>query len=275
MADDREVLRILWDGRIPVCFTLNKDEVFTMEQPEPFYLLLPRVSYLPIVTDKVTKHFQRAIKPDVNTNTVWFDFNGQPLKWHYPIGVLFDLYGSSKSLPWNITVHFEDFPEDELIHCDGKEVVESYFMSAVKEADSLKHKSQIINSMQKKDHKQLWLGLNNDKFEQFWSVNKRLMERSSDELFKNIPFRIHQRDAAFLQKLSRPVNDLGEQQTLKHLLMESLPKMFACDQDFEQMRIILHGIDAPLETPLQWLSEHLSHPDNFLHIVLINKDCEK
>ena len=28
-------------------------------------------------------------------------------------------------------------------------------------ADSLKHKSQIINSMQKKDHKQLWLGLNN------------------------------------------------------------------------------------------------------------------
>lgn len=275
MADDREVLRILWDGRIPVCFTLNKDEVFTMEQPEPFYLLLPRVSYLPIVTDKVTKHFQRAIKPDVNTNTVWFDFNGQPLKWHYPIGVLFDLYGSSKSLPWNITVHFEDFPEDELIHCDGKEVVESYFMSAVKEADSLKHKSQIINSMQKKDHKQLWLGLNNDKFEQFWSVNKRLMERSGDELFKNIPFRIHQRDAAFLQKLSRPVNDLGEQQTLKHLLMETLPKMFACDQDFEQMRIVLHGIDAPLETPLQWLSEHLSHPDNFLHIVLINKDCEK
>ena len=26
---------------------------------------------------------------------------------HYPIGVLFDLYGSNKSLPWNITVHFE------------------------------------------------------------------------------------------------------------------------------------------------------------------------
>lgn len=26
---------------------------------------------------------------------------------HYPIGVLFDLYGSNKSLPWNITVRFE------------------------------------------------------------------------------------------------------------------------------------------------------------------------
>ena len=40
MADDREVLRILWDGRIPVCFTLNADEVFTLEQPEPFYVSL-------------------------------------------------------------------------------------------------------------------------------------------------------------------------------------------------------------------------------------------
>ena len=26
---------------------------------------------------------------------------------HYPIGVLFDLYGSSASLPWNLTVHFQ------------------------------------------------------------------------------------------------------------------------------------------------------------------------
>ena len=26
---------------------------------------------------------------------------------HYPIGVLFDLYASSDTLPWNITVHFK------------------------------------------------------------------------------------------------------------------------------------------------------------------------
>ncbi|XP_028394715.1 autophagy protein 5-like [Dendronephthya gigantea] len=269
MADDREVLRILWDGRIPVCFTLNADEVFTLEQPEPFYLLLPRVSYLPVVTDKVTKHFQHSIKPDMNTTSIWFDFNGQPLKWHYPIGVLFDLYGSHKLLPWNITVHFEDFPEDELIRCESKEVVESFFMSAVKEADSLKHKSQIINSMQKKDHKQLWLGLNNDKFEQFWSVNKRLMERLGEELFKHIPFRIHQCDKVFIQKLAKPVNESGESQTLKHLMMETLPTMFSTEEDFQSIKIVIHGIQPPLETPLQWLSEHFSYPDNFLHIVLI------
>lgn len=34
-------------------------------------------------------------------------------------------------------------------------------MSSIKEADALKHKGQVINDMQKKDHKQLWMGLQN------------------------------------------------------------------------------------------------------------------
>ena len=38
MADDREILREIWDGRVPVCFSLADDEVFTMDQPEPYYV---------------------------------------------------------------------------------------------------------------------------------------------------------------------------------------------------------------------------------------------
>lgn len=30
-----------------------------------------------------------------------------------------------------------------------------------------------------------------------------------------------------------------------------------------------HGIIPPLETPLQWMSEHLSYPDNFLHLIVV------
>lgn len=36
-------------------------------------------------------------------------------------------------------------------------------MSTVKEADALKHRGQIISTMQKKEHTQLWLGLQNGK----------------------------------------------------------------------------------------------------------------
>ena len=35
-----------------------------------------------------------------------------------------------------------------------------------------------------------------------------------------------------------------------------------------ELQVIVHGVDIPLETPLQWMSEHLSYPDNFLHLCI-------
>ena len=55
MADDREVLREVWDGRIPAVFTLSSQEVETLTAPDPYYLMLPRQSCLPIVTEKVRR----------------------------------------------------------------------------------------------------------------------------------------------------------------------------------------------------------------------------
>ncbi|VVC90928.1 unnamed protein product [Leptidea sinapis] len=81
MANDREVLREIWDGKLPVCFQLYQDEIMEIQQPDPFYVMIPR------------------------------------LKAHY--------------------------------------------ISTVKEADVLKHRSQVMSTMQKKDHNQLWLGLQN------------------------------------------------------------------------------------------------------------------
>ena len=37
------------------------------------------------------------------------------------------------------------------------------------------------------------------------------------------------------------------------------------------LRVVVQGIEPPLETELAWLSEHLSHPDNFLHICVLPK----
>lgn len=37
MADDKDVLRDVWFGRIPSCFTLNQDEV-TEREAEPYYV---------------------------------------------------------------------------------------------------------------------------------------------------------------------------------------------------------------------------------------------
>ena len=47
------------------------------------------------------------------------------------------------------------------MHCPSKDAVEANFMSVVKEADALKHRSHMINNMQKKDHKLMWTGVTN------------------------------------------------------------------------------------------------------------------
>ncbi|KAI5616888.1 autophagy protein 5, partial [Silurus asotus] len=304
MADDKDVLRDVWYGRIPACFTLYPDEV-TDREAEPFYvritnilykmdkfkdlrpvvlnlfgavtdcfflqLLLPRVSYLMLVTDKVKKHFLKVVKAE-DVEEMWFEYEGTPLKWHCPIGVLFDLHASNTALPWSITVHFKHFPDRDLLRCSSSALIEAHFMSTIKEADAFKHKGQVINDMQKKDHKQLWMGLQNDKFDQFWAINRKLMEYpTEDGGFRYIPFRIYQTlsDRPSIQKLFRPVSSEGHALTLGDLLKELVPDVISQDGDPKKYQVVIHGIEPLFETPIQWLSEHLSHPDNFLHICIV------
>lgn len=37
MTDDKDVLRDVWFGRIPTCFTLGQDEI-TEREAEPYYV---------------------------------------------------------------------------------------------------------------------------------------------------------------------------------------------------------------------------------------------
>ena len=122
------------------------------------------------------KHFSERVAGLESTAEMWFSEQGRPLRWHHPIGLLFDLTraaaGPGPGLPWQLDVHFTDFPSDQLLPCQTRDQVESVFMSSLKEADQLKHGGKVVSLMQKKDHSQLWLGLASDKFDQFWAINR-------------------------------------------------------------------------------------------------------
>ena len=93
-------------------------------------------------------------------------------------------------------------------------------MSSLKEADQLKHSGKVISQMQKKDHNQLWLGLTSDKFDQFWAINRKLMEPTGagDEGFRHIPARFYvagvdnsgQATSNIVQRLINPGLSLGQ-----------------------------------------------------------------
>ena len=129
--------------------------------------------------------------------------------------------------------------------------------------------------MQKKEHKQLWSGVVNDKFDTFWPVNRKLMELSAGENgFRCIPYRIHRPDLPIVQTPFRPFSDIGDPHVLQDLLLHALSDMTdtaANTKLLNQHRVIIHGIETSLDTPVQWLSEHFSHPDNFLHVCLLPK----
>jgi autophagy-related protein 5 len=84
----------------------------------------------------------------VGPEEAWLSFEGVPLKWHYPFGLLYDLYSGrepfsagqdkgvqgNESRAWKLTVHFSDYPVDQLVKldADGKHLHDLY-INSVKE----------------------------------------------------------------------------------------------------------------------------------------------
>ena len=113
------------------------------------------------------------IEPNSQSHDGWFEFEGVPLKWHYPVGLLFDLYAGAdpasktargnessidgSSLPWRLIVHFSDWPDDLVrLDADGM-VMNDAFINSVKEADFLRNgTAKGIMSLSKEDSSGLW-----------------------------------------------------------------------------------------------------------------------
>ncbi|VDP07226.1 unnamed protein product [Soboliphyme baturini] len=200
-----------------------------------------------------------------SADDLWLECSGTPLKWHYPVGVLYDLRRPDETddaLPWHVT----DFPENEILHFSTKEAIEAYFFQTVKEADQLKHRGEIISKMQKMEQKSMWNALLNDKFEQFWASNSRLMENSSINPIKYLPIRVYNKDQTFIQRLISTNNENGQMNTVLDMLRSFFPNR--ADASVDVLRVFCQSVHIPHCTPLLWLYVNMSYPDNFLHLCI-------
>ena len=80
MADDKEILREVWEGKLPVCFRLAENE-WGSNEPDDIYLMVSRQTYFPLVTEKIQRHFSDFVTSSNRNNSIWLDYNGTPLKW--------------------------------------------------------------------------------------------------------------------------------------------------------------------------------------------------
>lgn len=205
----------IWEGRLPLEIILSPPECRTYDQADSYLVMTfhflesvafmlisllqisyPRLSYLPSLLPRLHAFFSSSlIEPDTKAHEGWFSFEGVPLKWHYPVGLLYDLYAgadppskaggdehpshpgddeNNRPLPWRLTVHFSDWPHEDLVRLDPDGMVmHDAFINSVKEADFLRNgNAKGIMSLSKEDSSGLWKAVQESKclytFPLFW-----------------------------------------------------------------------------------------------------------
>jgi len=271
LKPDPDVLKEVWKSCIPVQFNLKLEELVQSDPPRPFFLHVPRNTYLTLVIKAVENHFKSYVIQRIDE--IWFETeHGVPVKWHYPFGVLYDTYGLGQ-LPWTLTVNFQRFPSEQLLRCPSEDFAKWHFSQTIKEATYIKYGNiNISNDLGESDSNILWNGFKTSDYNKFWGVNQKFY---SVREIKNIPIRIFKPDQ---QKLiiqeSFPVfrnEDRTELSTVLDLLRFCVPDIINQKENgdiFVTHKIIIQGTEPTLDMGLIWIACNLSCPDSFLYITL-------
>ncbi|XP_057532334.1 autophagy protein 5 [Amaranthus tricolor] len=170
---ETDALNYVWKGAIPLQIHLHDAEVTTLPPPPPVFILAPRIGYLPLLVTQIKPLFSAALPP--GEDTVWFEYKGLPLKWYIPTGVLFDLLCAEPERPWNLTIHFRNYPSNTLTPCKDEEAVKWSFINSLKEAAYIINGScKNIMNMSQSDQLELWRSVLNGNLESFLKVTSKL-----------------------------------------------------------------------------------------------------
>jgi len=270
---------------------------------------VPRISYLPLLLPRLHAFFRAdLIDTSASPKDGWLSFEEVPLKWHLPAGLLYDLYSGSpghsqdnngrgdnptaqdeedlldRSLPWKLTLHFSNWPEQLLTRLDDEgKILRDAFTNSYKEASFIRHGSnRVVMSLGKDDATQLWASVEKHDLDSFNAVNKKLLNPPGVAL-KSIPFKVYLPSAApsdstsapiqghlkVVQSLLSPNVSSRQPQTLGTALNSLLPSLFPSRRSPLLAVPVLHGAIVPLGVGLQELAEMSCYADGFLHVAIV------
>jgi autophagy-related protein 5 len=181
----------VWNGSIALEIRLAASDCRTYDDSEPYLLQFPRLSYLAFVLPQLHAFFAPSlIDPNVSPHDAWLSFEDVPLKWHYPLGLLYDLFSGAEPvdvegsgpreqtglheattggegnvaivpIPWKLTIHYSEFPAEQLMQLDAEgRTMQDTFVNAIKEADFVRNgTARAAMSLSKQDSDNLWLAV--------------------------------------------------------------------------------------------------------------------
>ena len=261
-------------------------------------LLLPRLhAYF--------SHFFIADPESVPIEDGYFTYDGVPLKWHLPLGLIYDMYvmavrdssseqgSNGRIVPFKLTLHYnhdEASNNVNLINPDPTTMHDS-FINSVKEADFLRSgTARPIMTLPTADSKALWSSTKENDLQTFGKIFRSLLPAAGQ--MRNIPVRLYlpssfEDDPAVAQMkvLQFPVAPtamgvspsttvqaraatLPQAQTLGTALHTLLPGLFPSRRTPILARPILHGAQVPLNAHLEDLVRWSCYADGWLSIVI-------
>ncbi|KAF5320989.1 hypothetical protein D9619_001418 [Psilocybe cf. subviscida] len=266
--------RLTWEGTVPLEIRVDSKELPANSDRglECYFIQAPRISYLPLIVPEVRRFLMDVVFDDVAAKSLkdeewWFESeDGILLKWHWPIGLIYDNHSISASVrsplapstsmatPMRLILHLAAPPNDKLFFSSTVDACKQAFMNQLKEADFIRWgNTRRMTSLRKVDQDGLWEGIREHSFDDFWRVAVKLTptatpnvqanaanamnrplsnesasapDRDSAYSMRSVPVRIYLPDGPVLQEVAPPLQDDGSSVTLSQFLTTHLPLLF-------------------------------------------------
>ncbi|KAI4719677.1 putative autophagy protein Apg5 [Aureobasidium sp. EXF-10727] len=290
----------VWAGSLPLEIRLASAECRSYDETDAYLINVPRLSYLASLLPRLHAFFSpHLINPSIPFQTAWLSYENVALKYHYPIGLLYDLFSGAtpsnpeddiedqQSLPWRLVLRYSGFPGEQLMGLDAEDkVFRDCYVNAVKEADVIRNgKGNVYMGLSKDDSDVLWQAVQEHDLAKFNTINNKLLNPPGTPL-RNIPIKIYlpttaptstsgdetetaQASIRTVQGLVGLSSATRQPNTLGMALNQILPTVFPSRRNPVLAAPVLHGAVVPMSAPVEDLMRAAAFTDGFLHIVVV------
>ncbi|ELP87001.1 hypothetical protein EIN_318600 [Entamoeba invadens IP1] len=266
---DSSIRRKVVEGTIPIIVRIP----FKAEDKYTLYNA-SRNEYLPILLQSSIQDFLADVEQQ--PTALAFFINDQPIKWCWPIGVIFDALHNG-SLPMEITLGV-NVNDVKFQPYENEESIKNFHIQQLKESVYLRFKTiQPIRKLEVGLIPPLWEAHAQTKLEDYEKVYNPLV--ITDEDWDCVPIHWYFGNGrrytdAILTLTEGKLTTVGDGVKIffneREIDQQQEKLVVLKDGKIEENKfvVIIQGVTVPLDTPLLWLALNMSGSDMFLHIVV-------
>lgn len=276
-----EIRRLVWEGALNIQISVESSMTIkgASLKERTLNLRLPRESYITIYLSTIVDRLRNYLRvdPDGESQYVWLEYQGVPLYWNYPLGLLYDSMTAlnpserQNDCDGTLNVWKLDFaqgtqlPPGVLPFSGDLQSVRSYWMQQWKQACFvLNGSSKQMMSLSIQDTRKFWNSVTLRDQSAFRQIANKVVPPQP----RCIPILIHQSlpKMQLFQPIVPPNKSDGSSMKVIDLIENQFPALFEGNNSLS--KVVSGGIEVPLASELQDVFNRFMSLDGFLHLSL-------